>query len=170
MSTETYVSSASTVTPNYVHEPDSPTIPAFATMPNPKVIASIPRGALGLVTQGLPSGTGLPAYSGERSAGGASTGSLSRRRSSTRVSGGLAPSPNPFLMRDLPDSLRDLVLDQGLSATLKGGATIDMTADEVQAAKQILNAWNIYEGNLGGGISRKNRSSYQEMVATKITI
>ncbi|KAF3934032.1 hypothetical protein ABW19_dt0202083 [Dactylella cylindrospora] len=170
MSSETYISNATTISPNYAHErerereheqdPDSPTLPAFPAMPNPKVIASTPRHILGLVTQGLggqggSNNSGLPVLPSDRSGSVASISTLTRRKSSRTPSSALAPSPNPFLMRDLPESLRDLVLDQGLSVRLRDGSLIEMSSDDVQCAKNILNAWNIYEGNLGGGISRK---------------
>ncbi|KAF3929044.1 Ankyrin-3 [Dactylellina cionopaga] len=163
MSGETYRSSATTIAPHYVHEaqePDSPTLPAMA---NPKVLASIPRNIQGLSNQGAgasssSSGGVLPVLQNERAHPGSpiqTTASLSRRLSSRTPSSAVATSPNPFLMRDLPDSLRDLVLDQGLTVCLKDGTRFEMGSDDVQCAKQILNAWNIYEGNLGGGISHE---------------
>ncbi|KAF3196275.1 hypothetical protein TWF106_005153 [Orbilia oligospora] len=176
MSSETYRSSATTITPNYVHEiqePDSPTLPPI--MPNPKLIASTPRHILGIVTHPLPGpsspgGSALPVLHSDRGHPGspplsASVG-LGRRKSSRTPSSALTASPNPFLMRDLPDSLRDLVLDQGLIVRLKDGKRIEMAADDVQCAKQILNAWNIYEGNLGGGISHEK--AYLCMLNSKL--
>ncbi|KAK6524023.1 hypothetical protein TWF694_005691 [Orbilia ellipsospora] len=176
MSGETYRSSATTLTTNYIHEtqePDSPTLPAMA---NPKVInsvqhASTPRNVLGLVTHGLPgpsSNGGIPllhSHSGHPASPPLSAGA-GRRTSSRTTSSALAASPNPFLMRDLPDNLRDLVLDQGMIVRLRDGTLVEMEADDVQSAKQILNAWNIYEGNLGGGISHEK--AYLCLLSSKL--
>ncbi|KAF3920681.1 Ankyrin-3 [Orbilia brochopaga] len=180
MSIETYSSVATTVSPSYVHEahaPDSPTLPAM-TMANPKFLPTAPR-ALGIDTQNLggasssrSDGAALPVlhpehghYHGSSSTSISQTG---RRTSSTRTpSSVLTASPNPFNLRgDLPDSLRKLVLDQGLSAQLDDGTRIDMPGDDVQVAKDILNAWNVFEGNLGGGISHEK--AYLCMLSSKL--
>ncbi|EPS37558.1 hypothetical protein H072_8730 [Dactylellina haptotyla CBS 200.50] len=164
MSGETYRSSATTLASNYVHEPQEPDSPTLPVMANPKVIAATPRNVLGLVTHNLggqSNNSGLPILHHHHDRGHPGSpplsagGGLARKKSSRTPSSALTASPNPFSGRDLPDSLRDLVLDQGLIVRLRDGKRIEIAADDVQAAKQILNAWNIYEGNLGGGISHE---------------
>ncbi|EWC44643.1 hypothetical protein DRE_06632 [Drechslerella stenobrocha 248] len=151
-------SSSTTVESTYFHElqapeqaPDSPTI-----LPH----ANIKFNAPSSVTQGpggsRNGGTGLPLMHsnwGHHGQTPQSADPTDRRQSSVASSSRIGGSPNPFTGRDLTGALRELVLDQGLVVRLEDGTQIEMGADDVQAAKDILNAWNIYEGSLGGGIS-----------------
>ena len=66
---------------------------------------------------------------------------------------------NPFAMRGLSSAFRSLVLDQGLSATLKDGRVVEMAAVDVACSRSIMDSWNTFEANRGGGITCKSPSS-----------
>jgi len=56
---------------------------------------------------------------------------------------------NPFTMRALSDSMRNVVLDQGLSATLDDGKIIEMSALDVAACRTIMESWTANEKSNG---------------------